>query len=149
MATGTWTTLMTASRALPPELVYLEHEAFGTQFRAKQKIAEVRKLRQYYKKPDTEEKQKWLAEQMRRTRVTHADSLVTGAGSAQARRRQHWWRGRGRPLPDPRRASRLLPRPRVRLSGRFSRRSAPKEPAMDLVDLPPAANTWREPRFAM
>ena len=45
MATGTWTTLMTASRALPPELVYLEHEAFGTQFRAKQKIAEVRKLR--------------------------------------------------------------------------------------------------------
>ena len=31
----------------PPELVYLEHEAFGTQFRAKQKIAEVRKLRQY------------------------------------------------------------------------------------------------------
>ena len=50
----------------PPELVYLEHEAFGTQYKARQKIAEVRKLRQYYQKPDTEEKKRWLSEQMKK-----------------------------------------------------------------------------------
>ncbi|OLP94025.1 hypothetical protein AK812_SmicGene23987 [Symbiodinium microadriaticum] len=52
--------------AAPPELLHLEHEAFGTQFKARQKIAEVRKLRQYYQKPDTEEKKKWLTEQMKK-----------------------------------------------------------------------------------
>ena len=50
----------------PPELIYLEHEAFGTQYKARQKIAEVRKLRQYYQKPDTEEKKWWLADQMKK-----------------------------------------------------------------------------------
>ena len=51
---------------VPPELLCLENEAFGTQHKAKQKIAEVKKLRQYYQKPDTEEKKKkWLAEKMR------------------------------------------------------------------------------------
>ncbi|OLP91820.1 hypothetical protein AK812_SmicGene26425 [Symbiodinium microadriaticum] len=35
---------------VPPELLCLENEAFGTQYKAKQKIAEVKKLRQYYQK---------------------------------------------------------------------------------------------------
>ena len=47
------------------------NEAYGIQFRAKQKIAEVRKLRQYYKKPDPEERKKALAEQMK-TNPCHA-----------------------------------------------------------------------------
>ncbi|CAE7765363.1 RE2 [Symbiodinium sp. CCMP2592] len=49
----------------PPELLTRENEAFGMQYKAKQKIAEVRKLRQFYKKPDNEAKRKALAEQMR------------------------------------------------------------------------------------
>ena len=55
----------------PPELEAAVNEAYGIQFRAKQKIAEVRKLRQYYKKPDPEERKKALAEQMK-TNPCHA-----------------------------------------------------------------------------
>ncbi|CAE7240505.1 TY4B-J, partial [Symbiodinium sp. CCMP2592] len=51
---------------LPPELEAVVNEAFGIQHRAKQKIAEVRKLRQYYKKPDPEERRRALAEQMQK-----------------------------------------------------------------------------------
>ena len=47
-----------------PEL-RVENEAFGLQFKAKHKIAEVRKLRQYYKKPDSEDKRRALAERMK------------------------------------------------------------------------------------
>ena len=49
----------------PPELLRVENEAFGMQFKAKQKIAEVRKLRQYYRKPDSEAKRRALAERMK------------------------------------------------------------------------------------
>ena len=47
------------------------NEAYGIQYRAKQKIAEVKKLRQYYRKPDPEERKKALAEQMK-TNPCHA-----------------------------------------------------------------------------
>ncbi|CAE7731049.1 RE2 [Symbiodinium sp. CCMP2592] len=50
----------------PPELASVVNEAFGIQHRAKQKIAEVKKLRQYYRRPDPEERKKALAEQMRK-----------------------------------------------------------------------------------
>ncbi|CAE7238450.1 TY4B-J, partial [Symbiodinium sp. CCMP2456] len=49
----------------PPELLMKENEAFGMQYKAKQKIAEVKKLRQYYRKPDNDAKRKALAEQMK------------------------------------------------------------------------------------
>ena len=49
----------------PPELMVRENEAFAMQYKAKQKIAEVRKLRQYYRKPDNEAKRKALSEQMK------------------------------------------------------------------------------------
>ena len=55
----------------PPELEAAVNEAYGIQFRAKQKIAEVRKLRQYYKKPGPEERKKALAAQMK-TNPCHA-----------------------------------------------------------------------------
>ena len=49
-----------------PELSQAEHEAFAMHFKARQKIAEVRKLRQYFRKPEsTEERKKILAEKMR------------------------------------------------------------------------------------
>ena len=49
-----------------PELVHAENEAFGMQYKAKQKIAEVRKLmRQYYRRPDNDAKERALAEQMK------------------------------------------------------------------------------------
>lgn len=51
--------------ACPPELDDAENEAFAMHFKVKQKIAEVRKLRQYFKRPDQEEKKKLLAEKMR------------------------------------------------------------------------------------
>ncbi|CAE7942499.1 unnamed protein product [Symbiodinium sp. KB8] len=50
---------------MPPELLMRENEAFGMQHKAKQKIAEVKKLRQYYRKPDNDAKRKALAEQMK------------------------------------------------------------------------------------
>ncbi|CAE6971831.1 unnamed protein product [Symbiodinium sp. CCMP2456] len=50
----------------PPELAAAVNEAYGIQHRAKQKIAEVKKLRQYYRRPDPEERKKALAEQMRK-----------------------------------------------------------------------------------
>ena len=50
---------------LPPELQQVANEAFGMQYKARQKIAEVKKLRQYYKRPDAEEKKKFLAEKMK------------------------------------------------------------------------------------
>ena len=55
----------------PPELEAAVNEVYGTQHRAKQKIAEVKKLRQYYRKPDPEERKKALAEQMK-TNPCHA-----------------------------------------------------------------------------
>ena len=45
-----------------PELHVAVNEAFGIQHRAKQKIAEGGKLRQYYRRPDLEERKRALAE---------------------------------------------------------------------------------------
>ena len=50
---------------MPLELQQVANEAFGMHFKAKQKIAEVKKLRQYYRRPDAEEKKKALAAQMK------------------------------------------------------------------------------------
>ena len=51
---------------LPPEVLQAVHEAYALQFKAKQKIAEVRKLRQYFRKPETaEERKRILAEKMK------------------------------------------------------------------------------------
>ncbi|CAE7844650.1 unnamed protein product, partial [Symbiodinium microadriaticum] len=52
-------------REAPPELLMRENEAFGMQYKAKQRIAEVKKLRQYYRRPDNDTKRKALAEQMK------------------------------------------------------------------------------------
>ena len=62
-----------------PELAHLEHEAYGLQCQARQRIAEVKKLRQ--SKADDEERRKILAQKMR-TQPCHAR-----------------WRGRTRPFP--------------------------------------------------
>ncbi|CAE7818749.1 unnamed protein product [Symbiodinium sp. CCMP2456] len=60
---------------LPPELAHLENEAFGVQYKAKQRIAEVKKMRQFFKKPDggadKEERKRLIAEQMK-VRPCHA-----------------------------------------------------------------------------
>ena len=51
---------------LPPEVVEAAHEAFALQFKARQKIAEVKKLRQYFRKPETpEERKRAIAEKMK------------------------------------------------------------------------------------
>ncbi|CAL1135165.1 unnamed protein product [Cladocopium goreaui] len=52
----------------PPELVQAANEAFALQHKAKQRIMEVRKLRQYYRRPDRpeqEERRRALQEKMR------------------------------------------------------------------------------------
>ncbi|CAE7893011.1 unnamed protein product [Symbiodinium microadriaticum] len=61
---------------IPPELAHLENEAFGLQYKARQRIAEVKKMRQFYKKPEggggeREDRKKLLAEQMK-TRPCHS-----------------------------------------------------------------------------
>lgn len=50
---------------LPPELTQFENEAFAMHFKARQKIAEVKKLRQYFKRPDADEQKRLLAEKMK------------------------------------------------------------------------------------
>ncbi|CAE7829188.1 unnamed protein product [Symbiodinium microadriaticum] len=57
---------------LPPEIVHLENEAFGTQYKAKQKIAEVRKLRQYYKRPEQNEERRRLLQEKMKTNPCHS-----------------------------------------------------------------------------
>ena len=53
---------------VPVEMMEMEREAYALHFRAKQKMAEVKKLRQYYRKGDSsEERRKALQEKMRNT----------------------------------------------------------------------------------
>ena len=49
----------------PPELAQVKNEAYAMHFKAKQRIAEVKKLRQYFKRPDPEERKCLLAEKMK------------------------------------------------------------------------------------
>ena len=53
----------------PPELWQAANEAFAMQHKAKQKIMEVRKLRQYFRRPerggDSEERRRTLQERMK------------------------------------------------------------------------------------
>lgn len=52
----------------PPELREVEREADALHYKAKQRMAEVKKLRQYYRKGDqVEGKKKALAEKIRNT----------------------------------------------------------------------------------
>ena len=53
---------------VPPEVYEAEKEAFALQYKAKQRMAEAKKLRNYYKKPDPEERKRAIAEKMK---VTH------------------------------------------------------------------------------
>ena len=48
-----------------PELAQAEHDAMVMHHKAKQRIAEIRKLRQYFKRPDPEERKRLLAEKMK------------------------------------------------------------------------------------
>eukprot|EP00434_Breviolum_minutum_P038103 symbB.v1.2.033789.t1/scaffold4247.1/size72962/1 len=47
------------------EVLHAEHEALAMQFRARQKIAEIRKLRNFYKKGDPEERKRLIHEKMK------------------------------------------------------------------------------------
>ena len=50
-----------------PELIEAEKEAYALQFRAKQRMAEVKKMRHFYQKRDPEERKRELAEKMKET----------------------------------------------------------------------------------
>eukprot|EP00435_Cladocopium_sp_Y103_P044933 s129_g12.t1 len=53
---------------LPPEFMEAEREAYAMHYKAKQRMAEVKKMRQYYKKGDNnEDRKKALAEKIRST----------------------------------------------------------------------------------
>ena len=52
---------------IPNELVEVEREAYALQYKAKQKIAELKKMRNYYKKADPEERRRALAEKIKNT----------------------------------------------------------------------------------
>ena len=54
------------SESLPPEVVQATNEAYALHFKAKQKIAEVKKLRQYFRKPESpEDRKRIIAEKMK------------------------------------------------------------------------------------
>jgi len=59
----------------PPELVEAEKEAFALQFRAKQRMAEVKKMRNFYKKQDPEQRRRQLAEKMKNTHCHNCGEL--------------------------------------------------------------------------
>ena len=51
---------------LPVKLLEAEHETLGMHYKAKQRIAEIKKLRQFYRKPtDNEERKRAVAEKMK------------------------------------------------------------------------------------
>ena len=53
---------------LPPEIMDAEREAYAMHYKAKQKMAEVKKMRQYYRKGDgNEDRKKALAERIKST----------------------------------------------------------------------------------
>ena len=57
-----------ADADLPPEVLHAEHEALAMEHRAKHKVLEVKKMRQYFSGGDgrdNPEKQKWLAEKQK------------------------------------------------------------------------------------
>ncbi|CAE7522180.1 unnamed protein product, partial [Symbiodinium necroappetens] len=70
---------------MPPELLMRENEAFRMQYKAKQKIEEVKKLRQYYRKPDNDAKRKALAEQMKVNPCHNCGELGSAGFCARAR----------------------------------------------------------------
>ena len=47
------------------ELIQAEQDVMVIHYKAKQRIAEIRKLRQYFKRPDPEERRRLLAEKMK------------------------------------------------------------------------------------
>ena len=59
----------------PPELVEAEKEAFALQFRAKQRMAEVRKMHNFYKKQDPDQRRRQLAEKMKNTHCHNCGEL--------------------------------------------------------------------------
>ena len=73
----------------PPELIQASHEAFALHFKAKQKIAEVKKLRQYFRRPESaEERKKLLAEKMRTSPCHRCGEL--GHWSRECPQKGHW-----------------------------------------------------------
>ena len=57
--------------SLPPEVLQAENEAFAMQFKARQKIAEVKKLRQYFRKPETSEERRRAIQEKMKTAPCH------------------------------------------------------------------------------
>eukprot|EP00435_Cladocopium_sp_Y103_P001583 s2392_g1.t1 len=61
---------------VPIEVIDAEKEAYAMQYRAKQRMAEARKMRQYYRKDkDPEERKKALAEKMKNTHCHNCGEL--------------------------------------------------------------------------
>ena len=74
---------------LPSDVLHVEHEALALQFKAKQKMAEARKMRSFFKK-DNNGSRKPKDEQMTETsRALRAVSLGIGLGNAR-RWKQRW-----------------------------------------------------------
>ena len=88
------------SSDVPPEILNMEHEPFGAQCKAHQKIAEVRKLRQFYRKPEGNEERKRLIQEKMKTHPGHAcGQLGHWSRECPANKPQEVLATKSRPLP--------------------------------------------------
>ena len=88
------------SSDVPPEILNMEHEPYGAQRKAHQKIAEVRKLRQFYRKPEGNEERKRLIQEKMNTHPGHAcGQLGHWSRECPANKPQEVLATKSRPLP--------------------------------------------------